>query len=154
MWKGPRIRSIAAAILVAASAYGCGAEPESPEAEIRSWLESAEAAAEARDRGALLDLVSDAYADGRGNDKEDIGNMLRFYFFRQQNVSLLTRVEELRLQGATAAHVSLFVGMAGTTNTAFGLRADAYNLELELASEDGDWRLIGARWGDIGGELR
>jgi hypothetical protein len=147
-------RSIVAAMLVAASVFGCGADQESPEAEVRAWLESAEAAAEARDRGALLDLVSDAYADGRGNDKEDIGNMLRFYFFRQQNVSLLTRVEELRLQGATAAHVSLFVGMAGTTNTAFGLRADAYNLELELASEDGDWRLIGARWGDIGGELR
>lgn len=147
-------RSIVAAMLVAASVFGCGADQESPEAEVRAWLESAEAAAEARDRGALLDLVSDAYADGRGNDKEDIGNMLRFYFFRQQNVSLLTRVEELRLQGATAAHVSLFVGMAGTTNTALGLRADAYNLELELASEDGDWRLIGARWGDIGGELR
>lgn len=146
--------SIMTAMLVVASTYGCSAGRESPEAEVRAWLETAEAAAEARDRGALLDLLSDAYADGRGNDKEDIGNMLRVYFFRQQNVSLLTRVEEIRMQGTTAAHVRLFVGMAGTTNTAFGLRADAYNFELELADEGGDWRLIGARWGDIGGELR
>ena len=154
MYQGPITRLLVVATVVAASVYGCGAEPDSPEVAVRAWLESAEAAAGARDRGALLGLVSDAYADGRGNDKEDIGNILRVYFFRQQNVSLMTRIEELRLQGATAAHVSLFVGMAGTTNTALGLRADAYNFELELASEDGDWRLIGARWGDIGGELR
>jgi len=147
-------RSIIVAMLMAASVCGCSAERESPEAEVRAWLGAAEAAAEARDRGALLDLVSDAYVDGRGNDKEDIGNMLRVYFFRQQNVSLLTRVEDLRIQGATAAHVGLFVGMAGMTNTALGLRADAYNFELELANEGGDWRLIGARWGEIGGELR
>ncbi|MDH4109796.1 MAG: hypothetical protein OEW35_16030 [Gammaproteobacteria bacterium] len=135
------------------SVAGCSDESSSPEAEVRAWLAAAEAAAEERDRSALLDLLADSYADGRGNDKEAIGNMLRVYFFRQQSVSLLTRVEEIRVHGDSAAEVDMFVGMAGTTNTAFGIRADAYDFALELVKDDGDWLLIGARWGEAGGEL-
>lgn len=140
--------------LLALGLAACGGPTSTPESEVRAWLQTAEAAAEARDRGALLDLVSSAYADGRGNDKADIGNMLRVYFLRQNTVSLLTRVEGIHLQGTSAALVELFVGMAGSANTALGLRADAYNFELELVRDDGEWQLIGARWGEVGGELR
>jgi len=44
--------------------------------------------------------------------------------------------------------------MAGTNNNAFGIDADAYKFELELQKPDDEWLLIGARWGDLGGNLR
>ena len=34
-----------------------------------------------------------------------------------------------------------------------GIRADAYNFELELENTDDEWMLIGARWGEVGGDL-
>ena len=56
--------------------------------------------------------------------------------------------------GDTAAEVSLTVGMAGTDAGAIGIRADAYNFKLELEKMDDEWMLIGARWGEVGGEMR
>jgi hypothetical protein len=34
------------------------------------------------------------------------------------------------------------------------LSADAYRFELELEKQDEGWRLIGARWGEVGQPLR
>lgn len=134
-------------------AAGCGAPAESPEAAIRAWVARGEAAAEARDRGSLLDMVSADYADARGNDREEIGDILRLIFLRQQSIALLTSIEDITLNGDTAALVSLTVGMAGMKGGALGLRADAYNFEFELEKPDDDWLLIGARWSELGGRL-
>ncbi|MDH3439762.1 MAG: hypothetical protein OEM63_03340, partial [Gammaproteobacteria bacterium] len=65
-------------LLVAA----CGGESpdHNPEDEIREWVARGEAAAEEKERGELLDMISADYADGRGNDHDGIGDMLRVYF--------------------------------------------------------------------------
>ncbi len=79
--------------------------------------------------------------------------MLRFYFLRQQSVAILTSIDEIVVMGETAAQVTLTVGMAGTDASALGVRADAYNFELELEHTGDEWMLIGARWGEIGSDL-
>jgi len=134
-------------------ANGCGAPAESPEAAIRAWVARGEAAAEAKDRGELLDMIAVGYADARGNDREEIGDILRLIFFRQQSISLLTSIDEVTLNGDTAALVNLTVGMAGMNGGALGLNAEAYNFEFELEKPDDEWLLIGARWSDLGGRL-
>lgn len=138
------------ALLLAA----CGGSISDPEAELRRWVDNAEAATEERDRRALMKLVSSAYVDGRGNDYERVNQMVRVYMLRQQSISLLVKIDSIVLSADTAADVELTVGMAGTNNQAFGLNADAYRFELELVREEDDWRLIGARWTELGGELR
>jgi hypothetical protein len=75
-------------------------------------------AAEAKDRNALMDMISPAYADARGNNRDDIENMMRFYFLRQSKVALITRIDELNIIGDSAAELVLQVGMTGTDNTA------------------------------------
>ena len=134
----------------------CGGEsPEyNPEDELREWVARGEAAAEEKDRGDLLDMISEDYADGRGNDHEGIGDMLRVYFFRQNSIALLTSIDTITMMGDTAALVDLTVGMAGTNSGAIGLNADAYRFEFELEKLDDEWMLIGARWGELGRELR
>lgn len=131
----------------------CGDAPD-PEVELRAWVAAAEEAAEARDRRALLGMVSDAYADARGNDRDQIGNLFRVYMLRQQSIAILTKIDEVNLFGETAAGIVLTVGMAGTGNQVLGLSADAYRFELELDKDGGDWFLIGARWGELGDEPR
>lgn len=134
----------------------CGGEgrPHSPESEIRAWVDRGEAAAEAKDRGDLLEMISPDYADARGNSHEDIGKILRIYFFRQNAIALLTNIDSIAMMGNTAAMVDLTVGMAGTNNRALGLSADAYRFEFELEKPADEWVLIGARWGKLGSDLR
>ncbi len=117
-------------------------------------MDRGEAAAEAKDRGDFLDMISPDYADARGNSHEDIGEMLRFYFFRQNAIALLTKIDNIAMMGDTAAMVDVTVGMAGTNNGALGLSADAYRFEFELGKTDDEWVLIGTRWGELGGDLR
>jgi hypothetical protein len=139
--------------LICAVLASCGGPAAGPEQALRAWVDEAEAAAEERDRGSLLDLISKDYADGRGNDHESIGQMLRLYFLRQQSVALLTTIDEIILSDDTAALLRLTVGMAGTNSSVLGISADAYNFELELQVDDAQWLLIGARWSELGEKL-
>ncbi|MEM9209609.1 MAG: hypothetical protein AAGA61_10195, partial [Pseudomonadota bacterium] len=68
-------------------------------------------------------------------------------------VVLLSNIETIEIFGDTAAEVSLTVGMAGSSG-GLNLSADAWRFELELERRDGDWLLIGARYGALGEELR
>ena len=141
-------------ITFAAILTACGGPVMEPEVEIRAWLETAKGHAEAEQRRALMDLVSPNYADARGNQRDDIGNMLRVYFLRLDDVKLVTKISDVRLYGETAATVHLTAGMAATNDGLLGFSADAYDFELELERSDGEWLLLAARWGETGRELR
>ncbi len=132
----------------------CGGSAADPEAALREWVARGEAAVEEKDRGGLLDLISADYADSRGNDHEKIGEIFRAYFFRQQSIALLIDIDDVTLYGDSAAQLTMTVGMAGTNGGALGFSADAYQFELELHKADDEWLLIGARWGEFGGEFR
>ncbi len=140
--------------LICAFLAGCGAPEGSPEEAIRAWVEAAEAYAEEKDRQGILGMIDENYADARGNDHTQIGNMLRFYFLRQKSVGFVTNINDIRIMGGSAATVNVTVVMAGTNADALGVRADAYNFELELENTDDEWKLIGARWGEVGREMR
>ena len=152
----PRLRNATRLAVTAAVVLStaCGGSPSEPEAELRAWVAEAEEAAENRDRGALLDKIATSYADARGNNRNELGNMFRIYMLRQQSIALLTKIDEIELLDDTAADLSLTIGMAGTGAGRFGLNADAYRFELELEKDGDDWLLIGARWGEVGGEVR
>ncbi len=131
-------------------ATGCGGPDEGPEAELRAWVDAMHAAAEAKDRRAMMRGVSQAYSDSRGNGRDDVENLLRLYFLRQNRVEFIPRVDSIRVIDGTAAEVALTVAMAGTDSSAFGISADAYRFELELEADDESWQLISARWGSLG----
>jgi hypothetical protein len=147
-------RSVCAALVCWALTGACGGPSAGPEEQLRLWVEQGQAAAEAKERRELLGMISAAYGDTRGNDINDIENMLRAYFFRQQTIKLVTSIEEIRLYGETAAEIDLTVGMAGLTDGVFGFNADAYRFQLELEQQGDEWQLISARWGTLGEELR
>jgi len=132
----------------------CGGERSTPEQEVRAWLEAMHVAAEAKDRSAIVERISTAYVDARGNSRDDVNNILRAMFLRQNRISLLPSIESIEIDGGTIAEVALTVGMAGTNNSMLGLSADAYSFELELEKDGDDWLLIAARWGELGGQIR
>ncbi|MDX1402941.1 MAG: hypothetical protein R3192_00310 [Woeseiaceae bacterium] len=132
----------------------CGEPEGSPEQAVRAWLDAAEAYAEDKDRSGLMSMIADNYADARGYDRTQLGNLIRFYFLRQDAVEFVSNINDIKIMGESAAQVDLAVVMAGTNADAIGFRADAYNFELELENLDGEWKLIGARWAPVGREMR
>jgi len=148
-----KLRFAAAAVVCGALIVACSEPATGPEEQLRQWVSQGAAAAEAKERRELVNMISPAYADTRDNERADIENMLRVYFFRQNNVKLLTSIEAIRVFGDSAAEIDLTVAMAGTNEGAFGFSADAYRFEFELERDDEDWLLISARWAEFGGEL-
>ena len=131
----------------------CGGAVQGPEEALRSWVSQGEQFVAAKDRRGLVDMISPAYTDARGNSRDDIENMFRFYFLRQQSVALITRFEELNIYDDSAAELVLAVGMAGTNDGTSGFSADAYRFEMEFERDDDEWLLTSARWGEFGGDL-
>ncbi|NNL55808.1 MAG: hypothetical protein HKP32_11715 [Woeseia sp.] len=142
------------ACLMLAMLAACSEPISEPEEELRDWVRRGVEAAESKDRRALMDMISPAYADARGNQRNNIEAMLRVYFLRMNTVQLINSVEEISIIGDSAAEVVLKVGMAGTHDGVFGFSADAYRFAFELQREDDEWLLIAARWGEWGKELR
>jgi len=140
--------SVALTILTA-----CGEPPSAPEEELRAWVAAGVEAAEKKERRGLVGMISESYADSRGNERSDIENLLRIYFLRQNNITLLPNIDEVVVYGDTAATIVMTVGMAGTNDGVLGFSADAYRFELEL-EKDGEWQLIAARWGEVGDEIK
>lgn len=132
----------------------CSEPPEYPEEGVRAWVAEVVAAAENKERRELLGLISESYGDARGNERDDINNLLRIYFLRQQKITIMTKVEKITMLGDTAAEVSLTAGMAGTNESVLGVTADAYRFEFDLEYDGDEWLLMSMRWGGVGRELQ
>lgn len=145
--QSPRMAGIVAlAVMLLAGA--CGSR-ETPEARVRAVIDAGEAAAEARDLSALMELVSPAYRDERGSDADELKQYLRGYLFTHQSVQLLTRVESVEFPYRDFARVRLTLGTLGRESaaaTAFDVATDVNEIVLELALEDDEWRVVRAAW--------
>jgi len=145
--QSPRTaRVMALAVVLLAGA--CGPR-ETPEARVRAVIDAGEAAAEARDLSALMDLVSPAYRDERGGDADELKQYLRGYLVTHQSVHLLTRVESVEFPYRDFARVRLTLGTLGRESAgaaAFDVAADVNEIVLELALEDDEWRVVRAAW--------
>ena len=143
-----------ASLLAMLFASGCGGATTPAEEQLREWVDRGVAAAEARERRRLMRMVSPAYTDARGNERDAVEDLLRFWFLRMDSVELITSIDDINVIGDSAAEILLTVGMAGTHDGILGFSADAYRFALELERDGGDWQLISARWGELGKELR
>lgn len=142
------------ALVALASIAACGSENSTPEDEVRAWVWKGHELAESKDRRALVKMISPAYSDARGNSRDDIEDMFRLVFLRQNKVALITRIDDVQVHDGTAANLSIDVGMAGTDDNVLGFSADAYQFAMELEKDGNDWLLISARWGQVGREIR
>lgn len=110
-------------------------------------MDEAEALAEARDAGALRALIADDYRDANGRGASDIRNVLHAWLVAHPSVNLLTRIDSIELEGTEQARVQVTVGMLGREakgGADWDLAADIERLDIRLARDEGDWRVIGA----------
>ena len=139
------MKALGPAFALAVLATGCGAND--PEAEIRALIAAAEEAAEARDVGFFSVALADDYRDARGNDRETMLRTLRGYFIANQRIEILSRVDEIVIEGDGSARAVVHAGMVGRRADAAlidGIDADLYRFELTLVDDGGEWRVFRA----------
>lgn len=102
-----------------------------------------------------MGMISASYADARGNSRDEIDRTLRILFLREDGIKVVTHIEDIEVYDDTAAKITLTTGVAGSSDTSLlGISADAVRFEYELEHDGDDWLLTGARWGELGEELR
>jgi hypothetical protein len=127
----------------------CDDSPNSPEDEIRQFIEAGVDAAEERSLDDLAVLVDDNYLDAKAYNKKQLGSLLSVYFFRHRNIHLFTRINEIELLNENQASVRLQVAMAGSeildVSALSTLRAQIFSFELQLIRQEA-WLLQSASW--------
>ena len=147
-----RLQGLTAALLTLCwLLQACAEEPRGPEAQLRATVAAAERAAEAKNLGAVKALISQRYADDRGQDRKAFEAVLTLTFLRNQTIHLLTRVDSIELPEPKRAQLRVFVAMAGGPLSGAAdllrMRAHLYRFDLDLEDEDGgDWKLTSAEW--------
>jgi hypothetical protein len=133
------------AALVASSA--CRRTPTDPVAAVLADLE---AAAEARDAGAVADRLSADLRIAAGGGRTDAVADLKRYFAAYESVAIeVYGVESERSSGS--ASVRCVVEFSGRARQLLGLQgllppSAVYRFDLELAEEAGTWRVRRAAW--------
>jgi len=118
-------------------------------------LADAEAAAEARNGGFFRDLIAPSYRDSRGNDRDQMLNLIRGYFLAHSSIEVVMTIDEIVLEGADAARIDVRAGLLGQRagqSLLGGVDGDLQHVRLELIKEDSDWRVIGTNWRPAVGE--
>jgi hypothetical protein len=131
-------------------ALGCAGDEPTPEEQVRRVLDAVQAAAEARDVGALKDQLSPSYKDAQGNDRRTVLGMATGHFMRNKSVYVLARVSSVEIPEPGFARAEALVALAGTpiSDAAAlpGLHADLYRFDVRLRDERGTWRVVSAAW--------
>jgi len=142
---------LGASLLFAACGSG-----DSPEDQVRAFIKRGEVAAEARDLGAMKNLIADSYSDGHRRTKRDIIAVTARYFLTNKNIHIFTRIGELDLPAPGRAKIILYAAMAGQNisdlDALLNMQADLYRFDLQLEKKDREWQLVSADWQPAGPE--
>lgn len=134
LWSALILSGLSFALVACSSAT-------SDEQRVREIIASAEAAAESRDVGDVLEFVGDDYADAQGNTRDSLRGYLRLFLAAHPKLELVTGIDELQFP---------VDGLARARVTVRGLDLDRFNagervaLDVELRRTGGEWRVVRA----------
>jgi hypothetical protein len=122
-----------------------GCSRPADEQALRDTIAAMQAAAQARDAGALTEHLADNFAGEGGLDKERLRRLLLVQFMRNQRVGVTLGPISTRIEGqrAEAEFTALLTGFQEGLLPA---RADGYRIVTGWRVEDGRWRLERAAW--------
>lgn len=139
-----RLRLISFASAVLTGLLACSAPP--PDAQrIENHIREMAQAVEARDRGAFMDAIASDFSGQTGAyDRAEIEGMVRVHLLRNRHINVLLSGLEIDVRGdrATARFTALLTG----SEQWFPERGRRYAFETGWRLDDGEWRVVNARW--------
>lgn len=141
-----RAARLALLAVVVALAAGCARTP--PEEALRAQVAVLQAAIEARDAGAVEDLLSEDFVGEGGMDRDGARRLASLSFMQRSSIGVTLGPLDVQLQGDTAATVRTTAALTGGSGRFLPDSGRVYDVVTGWRLESGEWRLASADWGD------
>jgi hypothetical protein len=128
--------------LVLGALVSCSHEP--PEQALRSTIAAMQQAAEAHDTDALFEPIAEDFSGSEGMDRQAFRRYVVLTGMQNQKVGVQLGPLDVKLFDHRAT-VSFTAALSGGA-TWLPERAQVYQVETGWRLEDGDWKLISAKW--------
>lgn len=139
LWNRMLIVALMPMILALA---GCSAPPD--EQALRAQVAALESAIEDGKAEAVMEAVAEDFVGDQGMDRDGLRRLVVASMLGNRRIAAQTGPLEVRLQGDTA-RVSFSAAVTGSANW-IPERGQVYQVESDWRVEDGEWKLIAARW--------
>ena len=139
-----RARSWLAGMLVLLALCAC--TRTTPEQQLRAAVLSLQAGIEARDAGAIRNVLADDFVGPEGLDRDGAVRMSQALFLRHRDIGVtIAGPLQVRMQPGHAS-VGFDVALTGGSGRMLPDAATLYSVETGWRLQDGDWRLTSAAW--------
>ena len=132
--------------LVAAIALAAGCSRTPPEQAIRHQIEAMQVAVDARDAGAVDDLLADDFIGNDGLDRQGARRLAAGMFLRYRDVSAKLGPATVELRGERDAVATFTVLATGGSGGLLPDSGQVYQVETGWRIVDGEWKLLSANW--------
>lgn len=142
-WK-TSLHRIALGCLLIAAMTACSRKP--PEQALREQLTALQSAIDARDAGAVHDLLAEDFIGNGGMDRRGARQLALAVFMRNRDVGARLGPVRVALRGDTEATATFSVLATGGSGGLLPQNGQVFEVETGWRLVDGDWRLLNATW--------
>ncbi len=130
-----------------------GCQRGTEEDRVKKVIADIQKAGQEKDIRKIIDRLSRNYSDSQGNNYDSIKGLLLAYFFRHQKIHIFIPAVEVTIEDSAAkvAFEAVFSGgsAAGSPSDLLPDAISMYTFDVSLKKEDGDWRVLSARWNPV-----
>ncbi len=119
---------------------------DTPEQAVRHQLEALQSAIDARDAGAVHDLLAEDFVGNRGMDRRGARQLAVAVFLQHRDVGARLGPVTVELRNATEATATFSVLATGGNGGVLPESGQVFEVETGWRLVEGDWRLLNARW--------
>ncbi len=143
-WRALRGFVIGVVLLCVMVLSSCTSTP--PEAAVRARIVSLQAAIDARDAGALEDLLAEDFVGNDGIDRRGARQLAAGVFLRYRDVAAKLGPVDVRLVSDSDAIARFTVLATAGSGGLLPEQGQVYEVETGWRYSDGEWRLRSSGW--------
>lgn len=123
-----------------------GCSRSDPEQAVRAQLEVLQQAIDARDAGAVADLLAEDFVGNDGLDRRGAKQLAAAVFLRHREVGARLGPVTVELRGEGEAIARFGVLATGGSGGLLPEQGQVYQVETGWRLQDGHWKLLNASW--------
>lgn len=117
-----------------------------PEQAVRAQVEALQQAIDARDAGAVEDLLAEDFIGNEGMDRRGAKQLAAAVFLRHREIGARLGPVTVELRGEREAIARFSVLATGGSGGLLPEQGQVYQVQTGWRLQDGDWKLLNASW--------
>ena len=121
-----------------------------PEQAVRAQVDALQQAIDARDAGAVEDLLAEDFIGNEGMDRRGAKQLAAAVFLRHREIGARLGPVTVELRGEGEAIARFSVLATGGSGGLLPEQGQVYQVQTGWRLQDGDWKLLNASWAPPG----